>query len=147
MEKKHYVCIACPRSCRLTVWEEAGEIKVEGATCKRGTAHGQNDEGSIELEPHRVAQTFSIGLAEELSGEDTRPRKSAEQAEGKDEDQLVGDAYPRELLRAKATDHHVVQEVDEIGNPVLDDDGNGDAQDHFIEGLGADKFFYVHGNE
>ena len=43
MEKKHYVCIACPRSCRLTVWEEGGEIKVEGATCKRGTAHGQNE--------------------------------------------------------------------------------------------------------
>ena len=43
MEKKHYVCIACPRSCRLTVWEEAGEIKVEGATCKRGEKHGQNE--------------------------------------------------------------------------------------------------------
>jgi CxxC motif-containing protein len=39
MEKKHYVCIACPRSCRLTVWEEGGEIKVEGATCKRGEKH------------------------------------------------------------------------------------------------------------
>jgi len=43
MEKKHYVCIACPRSCRLTVWEEADGIHVDGATCKRGEAHGKNE--------------------------------------------------------------------------------------------------------
>lgn len=43
MEKKQYVCIACPRSCRLTVWEEAGTIHVEGATCKRGEKHGENE--------------------------------------------------------------------------------------------------------
>lgn len=43
MEKKHYVCITCPRSCRLTVWEEADGIHVEGATCKRGETHGKNE--------------------------------------------------------------------------------------------------------
>ena len=43
MDKKEFVCIACPNSCKLTVWEEAGEIHVEGATCKRGIAHGKND--------------------------------------------------------------------------------------------------------
>ena len=43
MNKKNYVCIACPNSCKLTVWEEAGEIHVEGATCKRGIEHGKNE--------------------------------------------------------------------------------------------------------
>ena len=27
MDKKEFVCIACPNSCKLTVWEEGGEIK------------------------------------------------------------------------------------------------------------------------
>jgi len=35
-----YVCIVCPSSCRLTVSEEGGEIKVEGNECKRGKEHG-----------------------------------------------------------------------------------------------------------
>ncbi len=37
---KEYVCIVCPNSCRLTVTEENGEIKVTGNTCKRGLEHG-----------------------------------------------------------------------------------------------------------
>lgn len=37
---KEYVCIVCPNSCRLTVTEENGEIKVTGNTCKRGEEHG-----------------------------------------------------------------------------------------------------------
>ena len=43
MDKKEFVCIACPNSCKLTVWEEAGEIHVEGHTCKRGIDHGKNE--------------------------------------------------------------------------------------------------------
>ena len=43
MDKKEFVCIACPNSCKLTVWEEGGEIKVEGYTCKRGIDHGKNE--------------------------------------------------------------------------------------------------------
>ena len=43
MNKKNYVCIACPNSCKLTVWEEGGEIIVEGYTCKRGIDHGKNE--------------------------------------------------------------------------------------------------------
>ena len=43
MNKKEFVCIACPNSCKLTVWEEGGEIHVEGHTCKRGIDHGKNE--------------------------------------------------------------------------------------------------------
>ena len=37
---KEYVCIVCPNSCRLTVTDEDGEIKVTGNSCKRGKEHG-----------------------------------------------------------------------------------------------------------
>lgn len=43
MNKKEFVCIACPNSCKLTVWEENGEIIVDGASCKRGEEHGRNE--------------------------------------------------------------------------------------------------------
>lgn len=43
MNKKEFVCIACPNSCKLSVWEEGGEIFVDGATCKRGEEHGRNE--------------------------------------------------------------------------------------------------------
>ena len=40
MNEKQFVCTVCPSSCRLTVWEENGEVKVGGNACKRGLAHG-----------------------------------------------------------------------------------------------------------
>ena len=43
MLKKNFICLACPNSCRLTVWEENGEVRVEGASCPRGVAHGQSE--------------------------------------------------------------------------------------------------------
>ena len=37
---KEFICIVCPSSCRLSVFEENGEIKVTGHTCRRGEEHG-----------------------------------------------------------------------------------------------------------
>ena len=37
---KEYVCIVCPNSCRLTVTDEDGGIRVTGNGCKRGREHG-----------------------------------------------------------------------------------------------------------
>ena len=34
--KKTLTCIVCPSGCPIEVWEEDGEIKVSGYTCKRG---------------------------------------------------------------------------------------------------------------
>lgn len=42
-QKKEFVCIVCPNSCRLSVEEKNGEITVEGAGCKRGVEHGKNE--------------------------------------------------------------------------------------------------------
>ena len=40
MEKKEFICISCPVGCTLHVWEEDGEIRVEGNTCPRGKRYG-----------------------------------------------------------------------------------------------------------
>lgn len=40
MEKKEFVCISCPVGCPLLVWEENGEVFVEGNTCLRGKKYG-----------------------------------------------------------------------------------------------------------
>lgn len=43
IKMKEFVCIVCPNSCRLTVSEENGEIKVTGNKCKRGEEHGTRE--------------------------------------------------------------------------------------------------------
>ena len=43
MPEKEFVCIACPNSCKLTVTEGPDGIVVEGAGCKRGILHGENE--------------------------------------------------------------------------------------------------------
>ena len=40
---KEFICIVCPSSCRLTVYEEGGEIKVNGNECRRGEEHGKEE--------------------------------------------------------------------------------------------------------
>ena len=37
---RDFICIVCPSSCRLSVYEEGGEIKVTGNECRRGEEHG-----------------------------------------------------------------------------------------------------------
>lgn len=40
MNEKQIVCTVCPSGCRLTVWEEDGEVRVRGNGCRRGAEHG-----------------------------------------------------------------------------------------------------------
>ena len=37
---KEFICIVCPSSCRLSVSEEGGALKVAGNECPRGERHG-----------------------------------------------------------------------------------------------------------
>ena len=41
--KKDFICIVCPQSCRLSVEDSMGEIKVEGYSCKRGIEYGKTE--------------------------------------------------------------------------------------------------------
>ena len=52
MKKMELTCVVCPNGCLLTVWQENGETKVEGAACKNGIASVQKNAatGKIELQ-------------------------------------------------------------------------------------------------
>ena len=91
----------------LVVEEQGDQVFSEGN--ENGPTNRQDHEGSVELEAYRVAQTFVVPLAEELGGEDARPRKPAKQTEGKDEYELVGDTYARKLFGTQAADHNIIQ--------------------------------------
>ena len=53
MKKMELTCVVCPNGCLLTVWQENGETKVEGAACKNGVAYGQTE----LTDPRRVLTT------------------------------------------------------------------------------------------
>ncbi len=40
---KEFTCIVCPRSCRVRVEEQAGELLIEGHQCKRGEAYAREE--------------------------------------------------------------------------------------------------------
>lgn len=49
------ICIVCPAGCRLSIKEENGSFVVEGNTCPRGKAYGEN-----EMRDPRRTVTFSV---------------------------------------------------------------------------------------
>ena len=53
MKRMELTCVVCPNGCLLTVWEEHGETKVEGAACKNGVSYGQTE----LTDPRRVLTT------------------------------------------------------------------------------------------
>lgn len=53
MKKMELTCVVCPNGCLLTVWEENGETKVEGAACKNGISYGRTE----LTDPRRVLTT------------------------------------------------------------------------------------------
>ena len=53
MKKMELTCVVCPNGCLLTVWQENGETRVEGAACKNGVAYGQTE----LTDPRRVLTT------------------------------------------------------------------------------------------
>jgi len=54
--KTEYICIVCPSSCRLTVSEENGEVRVKGNECRRGEEHGIEE----YKEPKRMLTTTVV---------------------------------------------------------------------------------------
>ncbi|MCF2141498.1 MAG: DUF1667 domain-containing protein [Candidatus Lokiarchaeota archaeon] len=44
INEKEIVCVVCPNSCRLTVWEDKlGEVHVSGNKCPRGVVYGKSE--------------------------------------------------------------------------------------------------------
>ena len=82
-----------------------------------------------------------------MGGEDAGSGNAAEDAEIENEEELVGDRDAAHLQRADLTDHDVVQKADEVGDSVLDDDGDDDSGDVFVKGAIADEGLtdFLHG--
>jgi CxxC motif-containing protein len=57
-EGRELVCIACPVGCRLRVFQEKGEIRVQGNQCEKGDTYGREE----LLAPRRVV-TATVRLA------------------------------------------------------------------------------------
>ena len=53
MNKMELTCVVCPNGCLLTVWQENGETKVEGAACRNGVRYGETE----LTDPRRVLTT------------------------------------------------------------------------------------------
>lgn len=43
MKNIQYVCIVCPRSCRITVEESENDLIITGNACPRGAQHARNE--------------------------------------------------------------------------------------------------------
>lgn len=53
MSTHHYTCIACPKSCTLTLTDEDGVLAVSGQECPNGEKYAQNE----YTDPKRVLTT------------------------------------------------------------------------------------------
>jgi len=42
-DKKMITCITCPSGCRIEAWEENGELKMTGYSCKRGIKYATSE--------------------------------------------------------------------------------------------------------
>ena len=42
-KEKSITCIICPKGCNIKAWEENGELKLEGFSCKRGKTYATSE--------------------------------------------------------------------------------------------------------
>lgn len=42
-KEKLITCIICPKGCNIKAWEENGELKLEGFSCKRGKTYATSE--------------------------------------------------------------------------------------------------------
>jgi len=47
------VCIVCPKGCRVQVWEDKGEVHMEGDVCKKGKPYVEQE----YRDPRRILTT------------------------------------------------------------------------------------------
>lgn len=42
MNKKEFICIVCPKGCKLTAeWQDSANVQITGYNCKRGREYGK----------------------------------------------------------------------------------------------------------
>ena len=86
-----------------------------------------------------MAHTVGIAFAEELRAVDARAAHAAEDRQAEYHHHLVCDGSRGDGFCAETPDHDVVQQGYKGSDELLDDDGNQQGYDAFVEGFIADK--------
>ena len=42
-QKQTITCVTCPKGCKIDVWEEQGDLKMTGYSCKRGIKYATSE--------------------------------------------------------------------------------------------------------
>ena len=75
------------------------------------------------LDAEAVTYTLIIARASVLRRKNTCAGQTAENTEIKDEQKLIDDRYSGHFQCAYATNHNVIKQTDNIGDCILNDDG------------------------
>ena len=101
----------------------------------------RQQQGHQSFVPEGVAHALGIHGAVELGGEDACAGAGPEDAQVEYENQTVDDGHAAHGNGAHLTHHDVIQQRDEVGDAVLDDDGQCDGKHPAVKRPGADEFF------
>ena len=96
---------------------------------KHDVRHNQHHHGDDPLHAQAVAHALVILCACKLGGKYARTRKAAEYAQVEDKQELIDNCHCGHLERADTPNHHVIQQADDIGNGILNDQWHHDADD------------------
>ena len=86
---------------------------------ERRAEGGEREKRDVELGTDGAADALAVALAAKLRREDAGPGQPAEDAEVENEEELVHDGDAGHALRTDLADHDVVEQVDEVGDDVL----------------------------
>jgi CxxC motif-containing protein len=66
------ICITCPKGCVTKVWQEKGDIKIEGKICKKGTGYLKQE----YIEPKRILTSTVVVERSEVKRLPVRTREA-----------------------------------------------------------------------
>ena len=110
---------------------------------KHDNADDQDAHADVKLEAEGMAHAVVVAFAVKLGAVDARAGQRAEDRQVKHKQKLVDDSDARHRLRADAPDHDIVQQADEVGDAVLNNDRHRHRQHFFIKCFITDKLAHL----
>ena len=142
---KHIVHRVAAGSLEISPVAAAVEVERNELTAEAGKDYqrsGCKNNSEPELIPESAANSFIILRAVILRGKNSGARKAAENAKIKYEKQLVDYRHSAHLLGARAPDHYIIKQRDEIRDTRLHHYRHGDCQHPFIKCAVAYEFLF-----
>ena len=96
------------------------------------------EQAENQLQPEGLAHAVHIALAIKLRAVNTDAAQPAENREHEHHQHGIGDGGRRNGLRSQPPHHNIIQQGDEIGNELLDHDGNQQGNNRPVKGTGSD---------